>query len=300
MTRSSSPRPGRRRRHRPSLCQGPGRQHHRPLGRHGRYPPGGGQGRSRNDGLRGLHVRTRIWSSKAGVDAVIVCTPPATHTEIALHFLEQRHPRAVREAAVARRRGRQGRSSMQRKRRASFWRWPRSSATSTTSSAPSRSIASGVLGDILLFENAFTAKVDMSKRWNSDPKVSGGGVLIDNGTHSVDIVRYLLGPIAEVLAVEGKRVAERRGRGHRQPVPAHRDAASRPRRSVVEHQQGAGHLPAHLRHQRHHPRRLAGVEVPPVVQPGLGGLRQRLRQGPGVRAGRLPTSATACWAASRC
>jgi len=70
-------------------------------------------------------------------------------------------------------------------------------------------IRSGIVGKPTVVSVTFAGHVDMSTRWNSVAAVSGGGVLIDNGTHAVDIIRYLVGPIRRVSAMRGR--SERSG-----------------------------------------------------------------------------------------
>lgn len=67
-------------------------------------------------------------------------------------------------------------------------------------------ISSGELGDIVFFHNTFTSRVAMADRWNSKRDVAGGGVIIDLGTHSVDLARCLLGPIRYVMASQSRHL----------------------------------------------------------------------------------------------
>jgi predicted dehydrogenase len=143
----------------------------------------------------------RELAETAEIEAVIVSTPPNTHPEIANFFMRQgKHVLCEKPLCLSVAEA----SEMLECEEETGVKFTMASKFRYVEDAIKAKslVASGMLGEIIQFENAFTAQVDMSKRWNSDAETSGGGVLMDNGTHSVDIIRYFLGSVSDVMAVD--------------------------------------------------------------------------------------------------
>jgi len=116
-------------------------------------------------------------AEQAELDAVLICTPPNTHAEICVEALERgvavlcEKPLSI-DVPSAQRMIETSRNTGVKMTMASKFRFVQDVVLAKAL------VTSGILGDI---------------------------VLIDNGTHSVDLIRYFLGPLAEIHVVEGKR-----------------------------------------------------------------------------------------------
>jgi len=139
------------------------------------------------------------------VDGVVVATPPATHVALASRALAAgmpvlcEKPLATTAADARTLVGEAARLGVPLQM-ATKYRYVDEVV------AVRDRVREGGFGAVLGAVNTFSGRVEAAGRWSSDPAQSGGGVIIDNGTHAVDLLAFVLGPITEVLTVEGPRV----------------------------------------------------------------------------------------------
>jgi predicted dehydrogenase len=139
------------------------------------------------------------------LDAAIICTPPSTHEGIAKALLSHginvlcEKPLCTSVAGAYRMIEAAHRSSVLLTM-ASKFRYADDVRRARTL------VRAGCIGQLVFVENAFTSRVNMMRRWNSNSAISGGGVLMDNGTHGVDLLRYFLGKLRDLQVIEGRRI----------------------------------------------------------------------------------------------
>ena len=61
-------------------------------------------------------------------------------------------------------------------------------------------VLSGALGELMFIRARYGhgARLGYDKEWRADPKVSGGGELIDQGPHLIDLSRWFMGDFSEI------------------------------------------------------------------------------------------------------
>jgi predicted dehydrogenase len=61
-------------------------------------------------------------------------------------------------------------------------------------------VASGEIGDLMFVRGRYGhgGRVGYEKEWRANPRLSGGGELIDQGVHLIDLARWFLGDFVEV------------------------------------------------------------------------------------------------------
>jgi predicted dehydrogenase len=152
-----------------------------------------------------LFADHKFMAEALALDAVILCTPPATHPAIAIDLLQSgihvlcEKPLAISTAAASEMFAVATRHDRVLTMASKF----RFAADLVAARAL---IENGHIGDPVYFHLSFCSPVSMTGRWNADPLLSGGGVLMDNGPHAADIVRFLLGPVTAVQARRGRQV----------------------------------------------------------------------------------------------
>lgn len=136
------------------------------------------------------------------LDAVSICTPPGLHFEHCKPFLQARIPVLCEKPLEANARA-AGRLAELARRSRTLFMTAFCHRFHPAIIELKKLIDSGALGRPLLFRNIFGGYLPLKGNHRANPALSGGGVLIDNGSHSVDLFRFLVGEPTAVQAIAG-------------------------------------------------------------------------------------------------
>jgi predicted dehydrogenase len=137
------------------------------------------------------------------LDGVSLCTLPATHRAIALDLLDAGiHVLCEKPLAISVAEAREMVAKAQDKKRLLLTAFKFRFFEEVGKAR--EMIQKGSLGRILHFRLMFGGYMPLADTWYARPDLAGGGIIMDNGPHALDLIRYLLGEIKGISAGAGR------------------------------------------------------------------------------------------------
>lgn len=133
------------------------------------------------------------------VDAVSLCTVPATHRDIAIELLTAGvHVLCEKPLAISVSEAEEMSHAAKACGRLLFTAFKFRFHDEVRRAK--QLIDTGSLGRVLNFRLMFGGYIDMHGQWYAQKALSGGGIIMDNGPHAADLMRYLFGDVKSVTA----------------------------------------------------------------------------------------------------
>ena len=153
---------------------------------------------ARECGARAYRTHQELIAGEA-LDGVSLCTIPASHRDITLDLLKAGvHVLCEKPLAISVAEAEEMSLFAKRVNRLLFTAFKFRFHDEVRRAK--QMIDAGSLGPILSFRLMFGGYIDMTRQWYADKTLSGGGIIMDNGPHAFDLVRYLFGDVTSVTA----------------------------------------------------------------------------------------------------
>jgi predicted dehydrogenase len=158
---------------------------------------------ARRHGVPRVHRRAGDLIRDPDVDAVYIATPPDSHRELALLVAEAGKPCLVEKPMALNHRECLQMSAAFRERGLPLWvaYYRRALPRFLLVRELLRQKTIGRLTSIHVELFDRLAAGDGSRVWRFDPAVSGGGLFLDRGSHTLDLVDFLVSPIRDVSGI---------------------------------------------------------------------------------------------------